>query len=53
MIEEEEDVGEMPHLVCRRYPPTAVAFQESAGAVFPPVHENEWCGEHQERAPDE
>ena len=38
-----------PHVVCRRYPPTAVVNQESftPRAVYTPVSSSGWCGEYE------
>jgi hypothetical protein len=43
---EMNDVGEMPHLLCRRFPPQLFGYVDGSGTtLWPLVHENEWCGE--------
>jgi hypothetical protein len=45
MMIEDGDLGETPHLICRRMPPTMVTWEDAASPTWPVVHDNEWCGE--------
>lgn len=37
--------------LCRRFPPAAVATTEGTFAIFPPMLNEGWCGEHIEKEP--
>jgi len=37
--------------ICRRFPPAAVATPEGTFAIFPPMLNEGWCGEHIEKEP--